>query len=438
MSSRTEVVLAREAEYRVEVPPQTEVSVRLKSGSAELFGVELAIDHEYVFRDRKVAIFTWYGCTLEVNGAPEVAYTSEETPMDSYLNIHSQLQRCRELAKAKHAAGPRVLVCGPVDSGKSTLTQILVNYALRLGEKPTLVELDVGHGCLSVPGTLSASPLDMNSLSVEEDFVLTNPLAYFYGHAMSSDNVELFRYQQQQLAKTVKRRLENDAQVNASGCVINTCGWVDGAGFDLLVHAIKDFEVDVVLVIGQDRLYSRLQSTLTGVHANGVDRSIVKLSRSDGVVPRNSKLRSALRISCIREYFYGAHSLSVAIPTLSPCINEFSFDDVSFFAIKDMKVSDVMLPVGQVETQTDRLRAVPVEKTADLGHSLAAVAHPPHGQGASSSSSSDMSWLLGAPAVGFVFIKEVRVAEQKVVLLVPSPGPLPSRNLLVGSIKWME
>lgn len=34
--------------------------------------------------------------------------------------------------------------------------------------------------------------------------------------------------------------------------------------------------------------------------------------------------------------------------------------------------------------------------------------------------------------------KEVRVAEQKLVLLVPSPGPLPSRNLLVGSIKWME
>ncbi|KAG7385740.1 Cleavage polyadenylation factor subunit clp1 [Phytophthora pseudosyringae] len=441
MSSGTTevVVLAREGEYRVEVPPQTEVGVKLKSGSAELFGVELAIDREYAFRDRKLAIFTWYGCTLEVRGAPEVAYTSEETPMDSYLNIHAQLQRRRELAKAKHAAGPRVLVCGPVDSGKSTLTQILANYALRLGEKPTLVELDVAHGCLSVPGTLSASPLDMNSLSIEEDFILTNPLAFFYGHAASSENVELFRYLQQQLAKAVKRRLANDEEVNASGCVINTCGWVDGTGFDLLVHAIQDFEVDVVLVIGQDRLYSRLQSALTGANANGVDRSIVKLSRSGGVVPLNTKLRSAARISCIREYFYGAHSLSVTIPTLSPCINEFSFDEVSFFAIKDMKVSDVMLPVGQMETQTDRLRIVPVEKTADLGHSLAAVAHPRHGQdAASSSSSADLSWLLGAPAAGFVFIKEVRVAEQKLMLLVPSPGPLPSRNLLVGSIKWME
>ncbi|TDH65294.1 hypothetical protein CCR75_001809 [Bremia lactucae] len=455
--SPRKVVLSCEGEYRVEVPPHTEVFIRLTSGSAELFGVELAIDREYAFRDRKLAIFTWYGCTLEVRGAPDEAYTSEETPMESYLNIHAQLQRRRELAKAKQSAGPRVLVCGPVDSGKSTLAQILVNYALRLSEKPTLVELDVGRGFLSVPGTLSATPLDLNSLSIEEDFVLTNPLVYFYGHAASSENVELFRYQQKQLARTVNIRMENDKEVNASGCVINTCGWVDGAGFELLLHAIKDFVVDVVLIIGQDRLYSRLQSALTGANANGVERSIVKLSRSGGVVPLNSKLRSAARISCIREYFYGVHSLTDSIPTFSPCINEVSFDDVSFFSIEDIRVSDVMLPVGQMESQNERLRVVPVEKTSDLSHTLAAVAHSRSSQDTSCSTSANLSWLIGVPAAGFVFMydyyatvhltnaiynafdsKEVRMAEQKLVLLVPSPGLLPSRNLLVGSIKWME
>lgn len=34
--------------------------------------------------------------------------------------------------------------------------------------------------------------------------------------------------------------------------------------------------------------------------------------------------------------------------------------------------------------------------------------------------------------------KEVREDEKKLVLLVPSPGPLPSRNLILGSIKWIE
>lgn len=206
------VELARECEYRAEVSAAAELRIRLKSGSAELFGVELAIDCEYAFRDRKLAIFTWYGCTLEVSGAPEVAYTSDETPMSSYLNAHAQLQRRRELAAAKRGAGPRVLVCGPVDSGKSTLAQLLTNYALRLGEKPTLVDLDVGQGCLSVPGTLAASPLDMNCISVEETFILTNPLAYFYGHASPSENAPLFRLQVEQLAAAIKRRMANDEQ----------------------------------------------------------------------------------------------------------------------------------------------------------------------------------------------------------------------------------
>ena len=75
----------------------------------------------------------------------------------------------------------------------------------------------------------------------------------------------------------------------------------------------------------------------------------------------------------------------------------------------------MMLPVGQVETQTDRLRAVPVDKTPDLSHSLAAVIHPRHGQNASPSSSMDPSLLLEAPAAGFVF---VYVRVHAVALLV--------------------
>lgn len=162
-----QVALARECEYRVEVGAQSAVTLKLKSGSAELFGVELAPDRAYTLRDRKVAVFTWFGCVLEVGGTPDVAYVSEETPMNSYLNTHAQLQRRRELAVAKRAAGPRVLVAGPVDAGKSTLAHMLLAYALRLGEKPTFVDLDVGEGGLSVPGALAATPLDMNSLSVE-------------------------------------------------------------------------------------------------------------------------------------------------------------------------------------------------------------------------------------------------------------------------------
>lgn len=125
--------------------------------------------------------------------------------------------------------------------------------------------------------------------------------------------------------------------MNASGCIINTNGWVDGLGYDLLVHSIQALEADVVLVIGQDRLFSRLQSSLNAKENNNM--SIVKLARSGGVVPLNSKLRSTARLARIREYFYGPNSLHLSIPTLSPCINELSFDDVEFFSVRGAFVS---------------------------------------------------------------------------------------------------
>lgn len=37
------------------------------------------------------------------------------------------------------------MVVGPTDVGKSTLCRLLLNYAVRVGRRPTLVELDVGQ-----------------------------------------------------------------------------------------------------------------------------------------------------------------------------------------------------------------------------------------------------------------------------------------------------
>lgn len=87
-----------------------------------------------------------------------------------------------------------------------------------------------------------------------------------------------------------------------------------------------------------------------------------------------------------------------------------------------MKVSDVMLPVGQTEDKLDRLRVVKLEKTQDLAHSIAAVAHAKRATDGSSSSSSfasttDYSWLLSSPAAGFVFMC-VHVLLLSVVTLV--------------------
>jgi len=40
--------------------------------------------------------------------------------------------------------------------------------------------------------------------------------------------------------------------------IINTCGWVKGEGYRQLVHIAQAFEVDVILILDQERLYNEL------------------------------------------------------------------------------------------------------------------------------------------------------------------------------------
>jgi polynucleotide 5'-kinase involved in rRNA processing len=46
--------------------------------------------------------------------------------------------------------------------------------------------------------------------------------------------------------------------VNYSGLIINTCGWVKGKGYQHLTHIALAFEVKVIFVLDQERLYNEL------------------------------------------------------------------------------------------------------------------------------------------------------------------------------------
>lgn len=74
-----------------------------------------------------------------------------------YLNCHACLEQLRQKAEQDNTRGPVTMIVGPVDVGKSTLCRILLNYAVRMGgqgRRPIFVDLDVGQGSISVPGTI--------------------------------------------------------------------------------------------------------------------------------------------------------------------------------------------------------------------------------------------------------------------------------------------
>lgn len=145
MDISREISLGPDHEFRFEVDFNTRAIVKLIQGTAEIFGTELAVGVEYSFTGRKAAVYTWHGCTLEVKGQFSVEYIANETPMTSYLNTHLALEQFRQRMKADKELGPRVLVIGPHDVGKTSLCKILASYSLKQGGTPIYVSLDTSE-----------------------------------------------------------------------------------------------------------------------------------------------------------------------------------------------------------------------------------------------------------------------------------------------------
>ncbi|CAG8470741.1 5289_t:CDS:10 [Acaulospora colombiana] len=269
-----EWALEPEHEFRFEVDFGTTVKLKLISGTAEIYGTEIGIGPEGI-------------CSVE--------YVANETPMTSYLNMHLALEQCREEAKSKDEMGPRVMIVGPEDVGKTSLSKILLSYAFRQGRQPIFVDLDTNEGSITMPGTLTTTVINQ-IIDVEEGFGSSTttspslgssmiPVAYYYGYSDPGENVKLYKVLTAKLAQTVKHRAANDEDAKVSGMVIDTSG-------DLTSNI---FIVNIIIVLGHERLYSDMAK----LYKEHPEISVLKLAKSGGA--RSLAPSSALPIGIDRK-----------------------------------------------------------------------------------------------------------------------------------------
>ncbi|PGH26948.1 hypothetical protein AJ80_01331 [Polytolypa hystricis UAMH7299] len=391
----TQISLSKGSEWRFEVAFGTTVRVKLLAGTAELFGTELAASQTYTFSGTKGAIYTWHGCTLEVSdggplstggiitsapvqpgsgsGGCQVDYTAEETPMVDYANVHFALETMRQEAKAAGREAPRVLILGPEDAGKTSVTKILTSYATKIGRQPVVVNLDPAEGMLSVPGSLAATAFK-SMIDIEEGWgsspmsgpspiPVKLPLVYFYGLQSPLDaDGSLYKPIISRLALAVMGRLAEDPEAREAGVIIDTPGIISqgkGVGDDIIHHIVTEFSVSTILVLGSERLYSTMlkaydskpvSTSATAASSTSSPSSqrisVIKLSKSGGVVDRDASFMKSLREAQIREYFFGnpipstaSSALSVSAGssgttiTLSPHAQQLDFDALAIYDI---------------------------------------------------------------------------------------------------------
>jgi len=417
-----EFKLMQDEELRFEVDGKVQViTVTLVDGLAEIFGTEMVRQKPYQFGyGSKLAIFTYHGCTIQIKGLlTEIAYVAKETPMIMYLNAHGALETMRRSAEVDGNRGPVVLVVGPQDAGKTTVCRLLVNYAVRLGRRPIYVDLDVGQGSISVPGTIGAMLIERPASIEDGGFIQQAPLAYFYGHKTPSHNIPLYNMLVSKLAEVVHERMESNRKAKASGVIINTCGWVKGEGYKSITHIAVAFEATVIVVLDQERLYNELSRDMPSFV------KVVFLPKSGGVVERNTNFRQESRDNRIREYFYGrVHSQA-----LHPHSFQVKLADTKIFKIGAPAIPQSCMPLG-MKGEESRTKLVSVTPNAStLLHRLLAVSF------AADESQED---VVRTNVAGFVCVTDVDMEKGRMTVLSPQQGPLPKTLLLLSDIQFMD
>lgn len=315
-----------------------------------------------------------------------------------------------------------------VGSSRKTVTRILANYAVRMRETPILVDVDIGSGSVLMPGLLAAHTLT-KPWSLEEGLAADSQpdLAFFYGHLNPKDGPKLFRKQCSLLSDSIHARLaaigkDSGTYKQHSGFFVIAPSEAEEA---LVEELCSIFSINVCLVIGNERLYSSLQPKFAF--------SCVKLPQSGGVVSKDTAYRKYSHSRQFRNYFYGTRG------ELTPFSYSLPTDSLRVFRVgqEATMAPSSALPLGATR-RVDESKAVRVETfdQASLLYSVVAVCH---------SATSDSDDPLEGCIAGLLHVTAVdqppataSQQQQFITVLSPCSGPLPSNDLLLGQVRWID
>ncbi|KAL0670070.1 hypothetical protein Bca4012_032774 [Brassica carinata] len=312
--------------------------------------------------------------------------------MVSYLSVHNslQVQRHRVTSSTRDyvsSQGPRVIIVGDTDSGKSTLAKMLLSWAAKDGCKPTFVDLNIGQSSITIPGTIAATSVEM-PVDPVEGLPLHKALVHYFGHTTATNNLKLYKYLVEELARELEVEFAIKAESRRSGMVIDTMGWTSGLGYQ---------ETELVYDLNKAFKFKK-------------NVQILNLERSSGVFSRYSDFRKMLRNNSIQRYFSGATN------NLTAYTKTAKFTDMQVYRIGALI---------EKSRSTEPLRITPVLIDKDLVNTVLAISYAkqPH-------------HIISSIVAGFVYITDVDLGEERITYLCPSAADLPSKIFIMGTLTW--
>ncbi|TKA33803.1 hypothetical protein B0A50_00640 [Salinomyces thailandicus] len=437
--------LEAQSEWRFEAAFGQPYSIKLLSGHAELFGVELAPGQTYSLAGCKGAIFTWQGCQLEISGEAESEYSAQETEYAvEWLSLHGMLETARDDAQVN--GGPRVMVVGPENAGKSSLVRSLGTWAVKAGRTPTIINLDPKEGLLAPPASFTAVTVS-SQVDVENGFGIApisgptvtpvkNPLIYSYPYSTPSEKPDVYKAVITRMALSVTNKMEEDPAAKHSGFIIDTPGSLNDpkSNYDCLNHVASEFSINLIITTGSEKLLNDLNRRFSAGRSAEDAISVLRLTKPGGAVERDQGYMRQLRVAQVRQYFFGS-----ARESLNPHSHSISFSELSIYRAKaasDIEAGssfradddDDYTPDMGTGTASASSTFEKVTPSVAMTGSLMAVKYCP--------GSSGEVMIRDSAVLGFLYVADIDESRKKVRFLAPHPQRWGDRALVWGS--WPE
>lgn len=415
--------------WRIELGVDDKLSLQVTSGVAEIFGTELANNVDYSFWDWKFGIYAVEETEIEWKCAhlhgKELSIVPNTTAHVVY-NLHFALEKMR----SSTFDGPRIMVVGERNTGKTALCRTLASYAIKYKPyQPLFVNLNPVEAIFSPPGCLTATPvsstLDAQLPRWGESMTSgatklhgKQPMVKNFGFENIHDNRPYYNKVAGQLFHVVKERLQNDPLVHRSGCIIDTPPLEScDDEYTEITNAIKGLRVDYIVILCNDDESGReIFGKVSKVVRPLIGDKLLRVPKISGVFQKDDIHIRALQRAAIREYFYG-DTRTVLSPYNVGC-------DTTEITVWKSK-SALQEEAGDLTTLEPA-----VIDSSNLQYALVAISYAPR-----KSVSED---VVKAPILGFGLVTEFNEKRNKVRILLPVPGRLPPNALILTAFRYLE
>ncbi|MGA8107650.1 MAG: Clp1/GlmU family protein, partial [Nitrososphaeraceae archaeon] len=217
-------------------------------GEASILGKDISNSKIFLDEDRVWPIETRSNCDIVISILQKKTNSVNDIWIRDRKNIGTKIWE--EVGYTIFHSGATlpnsIMVIGPTDSGKTSLSTYILNQAIRAGLRPAVIDADIGQGDLAPPGVIGCGIVEKQILNLKE--VSTKYFA-FLGDINPTGYDKLIARSVMRLLNKINTGKKDRSEVNL--VVINTDGYITGSGLLGKMAIANKVHPDIIIFLGE-------------------------------------------------------------------------------------------------------------------------------------------------------------------------------------------